>query len=74
VDNYENDNVNAGKVGRYGPAGDRKRHNPQKTLAGGQIGTFKKWFTQIRALFGMINQMNTKKRQTSRDRGSWRQK
>jgi hypothetical protein len=39
-----------------------------------RIGTFKKWFTQIRALLGMINQMNTEKRQTSRDRGSWRQK
>jgi hypothetical protein len=35
-----------------------------------RIGTFKKWFTQIRALFGMINQMNTKKRQTSRDRAA----
>jgi hypothetical protein len=35
-----------------------KRYNPGKTLAG---GTFKKWFTPITALFGMINQMNTKK-------------
>jgi hypothetical protein len=28
---------------------------------GRRAGTFKKWFTPIRALFGMINQMNTKK-------------
>ncbi len=34
MDNYENDNVNAGKVGKYGPAGDRKRYNPRKTPAG----------------------------------------
>jgi hypothetical protein len=36
--------------------------------AGESVPSFKKWFTQIRALFGIINLMNTKKRQTSRDR------
>ncbi len=61
LDNHENVDVNAGKVGRYRQLAIKtdtiREKNRQQSW---QMSTLKKWFTQIRELFSMINQTNTK--------------
>ncbi len=61
LDNHENVDVNAGKVGRYRQLVIKTdticEKNRQQSW---QMSTLKKWFTQIRELFSMINQTNTK--------------
>jgi hypothetical protein len=61
LDNHENVDVNAGKVGRYRQLAIKTdticEKNRQQSW---QMSTLKKWFTQIREVFSMINQTNTK--------------
>ena len=61
LDNHENVDVNAGKVGNYRQLAIKTvticEKNRQQSS---QMSTLKKWFTQIWELFSMINQTNTK--------------
>ncbi len=55
MDNYENVDVNAGKVGRYRQLVQRDTTVKKRAAELAYEYIFKKLFTQIRELFRMIN-------------------